>query len=117
MGVLMTVIETNNSNQLLEAAVKWMRRRRWYQLLGKHSQYTQYLFHHIFVQLNLLVAIRPLLCDRSGFGLSDQQFLALFVGNLCHDVGKENPAWQDAVRKGEQPPAHVHYEETQKAVE
>lgn len=113
----MAGIEANNLHDLLESAAKWMRKRRWHELLGKHSQYTQSLFHHIFVQLNLLVAIRPLLCNQSGFGLSDRQFLALFVGNLCHDVGKEAEAWQEAVRKGERPPDHVHYEETQKAVE
>lgn len=113
----MAVAETNNSSELLESAVKWMQGRRWHQLLGKHGQYTQSLFHHILVQLNLLMAIRPLLCDQSGLGLSALQFLALFIGNLCHDVGKEDTAWQDAVRKGERPPNHVHHEETQKAVE
>jgi len=113
----MPEVETDNSSNLLELAAKWMRKRRWHELLGKHGQYSQSLFHHILVQLNLLVAIRPLLCDRSGFGLSDEQFLALFVGNLCHDVGKEAEAWQEAVRTGARPPDHVHHEETQRAVE
>jgi hypothetical protein len=113
----MPEVETDNSSKLLELATKWMRKRRWHELLGKHGQFSQSLFHHILVQLNLLVAIRPLLCDRSGFGLSNEQFLALFVGNLCHDVGKEAEAWQEAVRKGTRPPDHVHHEETQRAVE
>lgn len=113
----MTRTESNNPVVLLSSAIEWMRKRGWHKLLGKHRDFIQSLFHHILVQLNLLVTIKPLLCDPAGFGLSDQQFLVLFIGNLCHDVGKEAPAWQEAILKGERAPDHVHYSATQKAVE
>jgi hypothetical protein len=111
------MIETDNSSALLESASKWMRARGWHELLGKQQQYTQSLFHHVLVQLNFLTAIRPLLCDGAGFGFTQEQFHTVFAGNLCHDVGKEDPAWQEAVRKGNKPPDHVYYEKTRKAVE
>lgn len=113
----MATVDIDSSSAILESASKWMRARGWHELLGKQRQYTQSLFHHVLVQLNFLTAIRPLLCDHAGFSLTHEQFFTLLVGNLCHDVGKEEPSWQEAVRKGTKPPDHVHYEKTRKAIE
>lgn len=106
-----------DSVSLLESAATWMRAQGWQELLGKQRVFTQSLYHHVLAQLNFVVAIRPLLCDPKGFGMSEQQLLAVFVGSLCHDVGKEDPAWQEAVRRGVKPPDHVHHERVRGAIE
>jgi hypothetical protein len=100
----MSVIQNTD---LLEQASRWMRDRNWHQMLGKHGAFTQSLYHHTSVQLNLLLALRSLLCGEGGMALSENQFLAVFVASLCHDVGKENPEWQRALRCNSPLPHHV----------
>jgi hypothetical protein len=97
----------NDSSGLLEAASRWMRDRNWHQLLGKHGSYVQSLYHHTSVQLNFLLALRPLLCNEAGLRLTEDQFLAVFVGTLCHDVGKADSKWQHALRSAGTLPHHV----------
>ena len=96
-----------DSAKLLDAACQWMLDRNWHQLMGKLGSYTQSLYHHTAAQINFLLALRTLLCSSSGPNLTEDQFLALFTGSLCHDAGKENPEWQRALLRGTKPPHHV----------
>jgi len=96
-----------DSAKLHDAACQWMLDRNWHQLMGKLGSYTQSLYHHTAAQINFLLALRTLLCSGSGPNLTEDQFLAVFSGSLCHDAGKENPEWQRALLRGTKLPHHV----------
>jgi hypothetical protein len=96
-----------DSVKLLDAACQWMLDRNWHQLMGKLGSYTQSLYHHTAAQINFLLALRALLCGGSGLSLTEDQFLAVFAGSLCHDAGKEDPEWQRALLRGAKLPHHV----------
>lgn len=96
-----------DSARLLDAACQWMQDRNWHQLMGKLGSYTQSLYHHTAAQISFLLALRTLLCSSSGPNLTEDQFLAVFVGSLCHDAGKEDPEWQRSLLRGGKLPHHV----------
>ena len=81
--------------------------RNWHQLMGKLGSYTQSLYHHTAAQITFLLALRTLLCSSSGPNLTEDQFLAVFAGSLCHDAGKEDPEWQRSLLRGRKLPHHV----------
>ena len=96
-----------DSAKLLDAACQWMLDRNWHQLMGKLGSYTQSLYHHTAAQIGFLLALRPLLCGNTGPNLTEDQFLAVFSGSLCHDAGKANPEWQRALLRRTKLPHHV----------
>jgi hypothetical protein len=96
-----------DSAKLLDAACQWMLDRNWHQLMGKLGSYTQSLYHHTAAQIGFLLALRPLLCRNTGPNLTEDQFLAVFSGSLCHDAGKANPEWQRALLHRTKLPHHV----------
>ena len=75
--------------------------------MGKLDRYTQSLYHHTAAQISFLLALRTLLCSSNGPNLTEDQFLAVFTGSLCHDAGKEDPEWQRALLRGSKLPHHV----------
>jgi len=96
-----------DSPKLLDAACQWMLDRNWHQLMGKLGNYAQSLYHHTAAQIGFLLALRPLLCRNTGPNLTEDQFLTVFSGSLCHDAGKANPAWQRALLHRTKLPHHV----------
>ncbi|HVA25619.1 MAG TPA: hypothetical protein VMW62_14645 [Chloroflexota bacterium] len=102
---------------MVRDAAGWMSSRGWQRLLAKDRDYTQSLYHHTLAEIDVLASLAPALMSDAGWALTAKQFQALFVANLCHDVGKEDPAWQRAVARRGKAPDHVHHESTTAAIE
>jgi hypothetical protein len=106
-----------NIASMLRTSAAWMRSRGWHRLLAKQRDFSQSLYHHTLAELDVLATLAPMLMSSAGWALTFKQFQALFVANLCHDVGKEDPAWQRAVARGQKAPDHVHHLSTRTAIQ
>jgi putative SOS response-associated peptidase YedK len=79
---------------LMERAAKWMIARGWRGKLAKTGRFEQSLFEHSLVELDVLLALLPMLSSPLHYGLTEAEQRILAVAVLVHDVGKETDAWQ-----------------------
>lgn len=112
-----TAVGANCASERLRLAAEWMSARGWGEKLGKHAAYSQSLFHHVLTELGFLEAVADLLRSPETLALSDEQIGVLFTAVLCHDAGKADPAWLDAVLRDARPPGHVHHVEVERAID
>lgn len=75
-----------------------MQARRWKAKLANRRGYDQDLFGHSLIEVDVLLALLPILSDVRHYGLSEAEQRILAVAVLVHDVGKETDAWQRCVR-------------------
>lgn len=104
------------ATERLRLAAEWMGARGWREKLAKRAVYNQSLFHHVLTELGFLESLADLLRRPETLALSDNQIESLLAAVLCHDAGKANPAWLEAVLAGVPPPTHVHREEVEEAI-
>jgi hypothetical protein len=101
-----------------QKAAGWMITRGWKRKTAKRGGFNQSLFEHSVYELDMLLALWPLLSK--SWELDEQDLAGLIVGVIAHDVGKETPEWQNYVltNKGTQGyTPHVVDDLTQEAVD
>jgi hypothetical protein len=96
------------SRTILERATWWANGRGWRHKLAKRRQYEQSLFEHSLIELDVLLAILPILGHRRHYGLDETERKILAVAVLAHDVGKETDEWQAYISGHPSRPAVSH---------
>ena len=106
-----------DDQQILAAAMTWMRQRKWREKLAK-SRSGQSLYEHTLIELDAFLQVAPILRDPKRYGLTELENWIMIVALIVHDAGKETDAWQDYVtsRGAVQRVSHVLPELAEKLV-
>lgn len=78
-------------------AVTFMLDRKWKEKIAKRKLFEQSLFDHTLVELDVLIALLPLLRQTFSPPLTEQEEQVLVASVIAHDVGKESVEWQEYV--------------------
>lgn len=75
-------------------AVEYMIGRGWKEKGAKRGRFEQSLFDHSLIELDVLIALLPLLRETFTPSLAEQEEQVLIASVVAHDVGKELDEWQ-----------------------
>lgn len=80
-----------------ERAIAFMLDRGWKAKIAKRKMFEQSLFDHTLAELDVLIALLPLLRLTYSPPLTDREEEVLLACVIAHDVGKESVEWQEYV--------------------
>jgi len=80
-----------------ERAATFMLGRGWKEKIAKRKMFQQSLFDHTLAELDVLIALLPLLRTTFSPPLTEQEEEVLLASVIGHDVGKESFEWQEYV--------------------
>jgi len=94
-------------------AAAWMQARGWRSKLAKRREYEQSLFEHSLIELDVLLALLPILARPRHYGLSEDEGKIL-AGAVPAERQAGERQWPASSRRGERGSAAVGRESTQR---